>query len=124
MDNSAMHRVLLASTIVLALIGCQSKPVDAKEIAARIAQAKQIGNASERNEALVAVSREAAGAGLGKATMEALGAIEEQDLHDRVSEECAIYLRNAGQRQAAKDVAERIGSSVKRAEMLKKLATG
>jgi hypothetical protein len=104
-----MRWIIVLSMSILA--GCQgSKPSDAKDAQSRIAAAKQIGNPSQRDEALAEACRGAAHVGAGEAVLDGLMAIGNPTLRDEVAVDSAQYLRMANQREAAVEVAKRIGN--------------
>jgi hypothetical protein len=83
--------------------------------------ALQIRDASQRDAALAAACREAAGQGSGPAVLMGIPRIEDGGLRDEAAQECAATLGDLGQTEAAVEVAGLISDQPKRDELLARL---
>ena len=110
---------------VLALLaagGCsKEKDFGPPNVMPNILGALRIPDARERDAALAAAGRESAEQGSGPAVLMAVPRIEDAGLRDSVAEECALALADAGQAEAAIEVARLITVQKKRDDLLTKL---
>jgi hypothetical protein len=83
--------------------------------------ALQMQDARERDTALASACREAAEQGSGPVVMMGVPRVHDATLREQVAEECALALGEAGEAEAAADVAKLIASEKKRHEVLAKV---
>ena len=83
--------------------------------------ALQMQDARERDTALASACREAAEQGSGPVVMMGVPRIDDAALREQVAEECALALGEAGETEAAADIAKLIASEKKRDEVLAKV---
>lgn len=114
--------VVLVCAGLIVLQGCDKKPANNAEALARVNAAVQIGNPSERDDALASACRGAAKIGALDAVLRGLPNIGNPSLRDEVASDCASALRDCGQRQGATEVAKVIGNPSQRDSVLKNLA--
>ena len=120
-----MRTLLKITPLVLALLSassCQRTPEPGPpNMIPTILGALQTPDASARDTALGAACREAADQGAGPAVLMGVPRIEDNQLRDEIAEECALTLGEAGQTDAAVDVAKQISNEVKRDELVARL---
>src|SRR5262245_16039526 len=113
MNSSLKLTCLLA--LFLATGGCRPAAESGPpNMMPSILGALQIPDAKERDAALKTACREAADEGSGPAVLMGVPRIEDSALRDQVAEECAIALGDAGQSEAAAEVARLISDEPKR----------
>jgi len=130
-------RLCLVASIGFALIisvaGCGSQtpsgnggisPAASNGLAGRLEAAKAIETRHEHDMALVALAKDAAKAGNGNVTKEAIDAIRTNREHDMAAADAAVLLAKAGKTSDAVTVAKLIKTDALRNETLAKVAKG
>jgi hypothetical protein len=123
--KESMHSVLriLALFWVLTISGGCHKPDPAPPNTMRnILGALRISDPTERDSALATACRESADQGVAPSVLMGLPRIENVELRDEVAEYCASSLDDAGQGDAAEEVAKLISDESKRKALLAKLS--
>jgi hypothetical protein len=107
-------------------IGCGGKQADSatSPFRDRLDAAAAIQNSFEKDNALVAVAREAAAGGDTGVAHDALDKIANTFTKDNTAAECALKLAKAGKGAEATKVAQKISNSFTRDATLAKLAKG
>jgi|SRR5579872_5308996 len=122
-----MRSVLkLAATILVLLVSCGCRKADPgpPNTMRQVLGALQIRDARERDTALAAACRESADQLSAPAVLMGIPRIEDSSLRDEVAEDCAVILGDAGQTEAAIEVAKLISSESKRDDLLARLTEG
>lgn len=114
--------IVLVCAGLMVFQGCDKKPANNSEAMARVNAAVQIGNPSDRDDALASACRGAAKIGALDAVLRGLPKIGNPSTRDEVASDCASALRDCGQRQGATEVAKSIGNPSQRDSVLKNLA--
>ena len=106
--------------------GCGGKPAASANspFRAKLDAAVAIRNSFEKDNALVAVAREAAAGGDADVVKEALDEMASSFTKDNSAAECALKLAKGGKGAEAAEVAKTIRSSFARDATLSKLAKG
>jgi hypothetical protein len=121
-------RPVLKATFVLLLLfsagACQpAKEPGPPNMMPKILGALQIRDGKERDAALATACRESADQGSGPAVLMGIPRIEDSNLRDEIAERCAVTLLDAGQMEAAVDVANLISNPAKRDDLLTMLTS-
>ena|SRR5579862_2006729 len=115
----------LALFLLLAIsAGCQKPDPGPPNTMRNILGALQINDPQERDSALATACRESADQGVAPSVLMGLPRIEDVSLRDEVAEYCAGSLDDAGQADAAEEVAKLISDESKRKALLAKLSAG
>jgi hypothetical protein len=119
-----MRSVFKVALSVLALgmsAGCRPADPGPPNMMRDILGALQIRDARERDAALAAACRDSADQGSAPAVLMGIPRIENVSLRDEIAGDCAVILGDAGQKEAAVDVAGLISNGSKRDELLARL---
>jgi hypothetical protein len=118
--KSVLTFALLIAVLVMSA-GCQPADPGPPNMMPEVLGALQIREGKARDAALATACRESADQGSAPAVLMGIPRIEDASLRDAVAEDCAITLDDAGQAEAAANVANLISSESKRDALLARL---